>query len=289
MDERRSAFTKVPASIRLLRGLSRILPNDRTRTWVYLNLIMKPRRFLRTLVMSFYRMDHIYDVIGEFTRYYKGNFSVLEFGVATGYTFTKMLYATEYLKVADRVTVHGFDSFEGMKPTGDRRDDDVVTADNWSEGQFRTDFDALDRYCREHYPNHRFHKGMFDETLTDAVLAEFEVAPPILVWIDCDYYTSARIVMERLIPVLPNGCVIYFDEPELNYGSRFFGESRLIHEINHGRFGDQIELVLDRELSMETQRLYRFINAERDSVFEPVARLQTEDFSRPREQDSPLP
>ena len=65
----------------------------------------------------------------------------------------------------------------------------------------------------------------------------------MLVWIDCDYYTSSRTVMERLLPYLPTGCVIYFDEPEFNFSSRFTGEARLIHEINHGLLGDGIELV----------------------------------------------
>ena len=91
---------------------------------------------------------------------------------------------------------------------------------------------------------------MFDVTLTPEFLESLRVDKPILVWIDCDYYTSARVVFERLIPYLPSGCVIYFDEYEFNFGSRFTGESRLVHEIKAAvRFGDGIELVLDRELS----------------------------------------
>ena len=101
---------------------------------------------------------------------------------------------------------------------------------------------------------------MFDATLTPELLETLRVHKPILVWIDCDYYTSARAVLERLIPYLPSGCVIYFDEYEFNFGSRFTGESRLVHEINRGEFGDGIELVLDSELSWDLRRCYRFIN-----------------------------
>ena len=140
MARQKSAFVKIPASIILLKAISFVIPSDYLRTFFYLNLIQKPRKFLRTIINSFYRMDHIYEVINEFTKNYKGNFSVLEFGVAAGNSFTKMLYATKYLGVADRVTVHGFDSFEGMHSTTDRRDHDIVTDDNWAEGQFKSSY-----------------------------------------------------------------------------------------------------------------------------------------------------
>lgn len=285
----RSAFTRVPASVVLLGLLSRLLPNDFLRTFVFLNLVAKPRRFFRTLINSFYRMEHIYTVLGEFSKSYKGQFSVLEFGVASGYTFTKMLYATHYLKVSNRFTVHGFDSFEGMHKTDVREDKDIVTDDNWVVGQFKSSKEELESYCGSKYSNFELHKGMFDDTLTPALLEKFEREPPVLVWIDCDYYSSARSVMEKLIPVLPNGCVIYFDEPEFNYGSRFTGETRLIHEINSGVLGDQIELVLDPELSLNTRRIYRFINAAQDARLEPYRKINHREFGRKRGNDSPLP
>lgn len=289
MVEHRSAFTRVPASVVLLKVISFLLPNDWLRTFVYLNLIKKPRKFFRTLINSFYRMDHIYDVLEEFSSTYKGNFTVLEFGVASGYTFSKMLYATKYLGVEDRFTVHGFDSFEGMHETSDRADKDIVTDDNWAIGQFKYSQESLQAYCAEKYSNFELHKGMFGDTLDDAMLAGLIEQPPVLVWIDSDYYTSARSAMERLIPVLPNGCVIYFDEPEFNYGSRFTGEMRLITEINRGLYGEQIELVLDPELSLNSSRIYRFINAAQDAVYEPYKKINSAEFSRPRGNDSPLP
>src|SRR6188508_533515 len=49
-----------------LRLAGRSLPGDYVRTFVYLNLIYKPRLALRRLVSTFYRMDHVYTVIGEF-------------------------------------------------------------------------------------------------------------------------------------------------------------------------------------------------------------------------------
>ena len=97
------------------------------------------------------------------------------------------------------------------------------------------------------------------------------------------------MVMERLIPIIPNGCVIYFDEPEFNHGSRFSGERRLIHEINQGKFGESIELVLDKELSLNTRRVYRFINASKNASFEPYNKINSAFYTNTRTNDSPLP
>ena len=81
--------------------------------------------------------------------------------------------------------------------------------------------------------------------MNESTLLPLRADLPILVWIDVDYYSSARTVLEKLVPYLPNGCVIYFDEYDnLNYGSRLTGEARLVHEINHGALGEEIELVL---------------------------------------------
>lgn len=275
--------------ITLLRTIGMLFPGNRLKTWVYLNWIHRPRKWLRLSLSSFYRMDHIYDVISEFTKTYKGSFSILEFGVADGYAFTKKLYATQYLKVADRITVHGFDTFEGMHATDDARDKDLVARDGWVEGQFTASYEKLLSYCQQHYSNFALHRGYFSDTLTEAFLEQFIDAPPILIWIDCDYYTSAKSAMERLMPYIPSGCVIYFDEYEFNYGSRATGEARLVHEINRGMFGEQYELILDRHLSLNLNRVYRFINLEAPVTFERFVPMNLATELRRRTNDSPFP
>lgn len=276
--------------VKALRLLGRLLPGDSLKTLVYLNTIEAPRRLLRASLGTFYRMDHVYAVLREFTSAYRGPFSILEFGTSDGYAFTKMLYATRYLRVDDRVVVHTFDSFEGMPAPADARDHDIVAGETWVPGQFRGRYEELERYCRSRYRNYRIHKGWFEDTLTDALLAQIRAWPPILVWVDCDYYSSARTVFERLLFVLPNGCVCYFDELEqLNFGSRFTGEARLVHEINQGRFGDDVELVLDPRLSLDTRRIYRFIRSGSPLRYERLAPLHAAEQVRHRRDDSPLP
>lgn len=275
--------------ITILRWFGKLLPGDHLKTFIYLNAIHKPRIFVRLCLESFYRMDHIYDVLTEFKNTYKGNFSILEFGVADGYAFTKKLYATRYLKMEDRVVVHGFDSFEGMPEAMQQVDQDLVANDGWVPEQFKASCERLDSYCRPNYRNYRLHKGYFDQTLTDEFLGTLEHDLPVLIWIDCDYYTSAKIVFERLIPYIPTGCVIYFDEYEFNFGSRFTGEARIVYEINHGCFGEGIELVKDERLSLNTSRVYRFINSKIGRHFERIRPLNTADELRMRTNDSPLP
>jgi hypothetical protein len=267
-----------------------VLPGDYVKTFVYLNFIEKPRAALRLALNSFYRMDHIYAVLKEFGHSCSGKFSILEFGTSDGYAFTKMLYATKYLGMDDRVQVHAFDSFEGMPPARDVRDLDLTTDDSWVEGEFRGRYGELQEYCSRRYRNYEIHKGYFDQTLTEEFLSSLRIYQPVLVWVDCDHYSSARSVFERLVFSLPNGCVVYFDEYEqLNFGSRFTGEARLVHEINHGLFGDDIELVLDSNLSLNTKRVYRFVRFNSDLRYQPLSRDNSVNQVHYRTNDSPLP
>jgi len=275
--------------IKILRLIGKFLPGDYLKTTFYLNAIAKPRKALRLLLNSFYRMDHIYEVLQEFKSTYKGNFSILEFGTADGYSFTKMLYATKYLQMEERVIVHAFDSFEGMPAAVDSKDQDLIANYGWVEGQFQGNYQELDNYCHQRYKNYQLHKGYFEETLTDELLQSLKIDLPILVWIDCDYYSSARTVFERLIPYLPSGCVIYFDDYDFNFGSRFTGESRLIYEINHGRLRDDIELVLDRILSLNSNRVYRFIHYQSGIQYERLFKENSAAQLRRRTNDSPMP
>lgn len=276
--------------VKLLGLFGKAIPGTYLKTFVYLNAIQKPRRYLRLATHSFYRMDHVYDVIREFKRDYQGDFSILEFGVADGYAFVKKLYATRYLGMADRITVHGFDSFAGMPEPDGAADHDLIANDGWVAGQFTASYTALDGYCRQRkYANYRLHAGYFDATLTPEFLAKLTTVPPMLVWFDCDYYSSARTVFERLHPYLPTGCVLYFDDIDFNFRSRFTGEARLIHEVNTGGFGADLELVPDAALSLDSRRVYRFINAAKPSTFVRHTPVNTADELRRRTNDSPFP
>lgn len=276
--------------VTVLRCLGYLLPGDFLKTFVYLHLVAAPRRALHKLISSFYRMDQIYQVLGEFKRDFKGPFSILEFGTANGYSLAKMLYATRYLHMENDVVVHAFDSFQGLPPATDEKEKGIVSSD-WQEGQYRGDFERLCNHIqRKGYTNCRIHKGYFEETLTPELLEEIKPTRPILVWVDCDYYEGTRHLFEWLLPILPSGCVFYFDDFEFNYGSRLTGEARLVYEVNHGAFGDNVELMHDRALSLDSDRVYRFMRlAEGQVRYERKPSPDWEGRPRPIANGSPLP
>ena len=275
--------------IPFLKVIGKPLPGDYLKTFFYLNFIKAPRKFLRLIIYSFYRMDHVYDVLKKYKNI-DGKFSILEFGVAEGLSFAKHLYATKYMGMQDKVMVYGFDTFEGMPDVSDNRNKDLVGNNDWISGQFKGNYEEINSYCKSKYNNFQLFKGLFDNSITPEVLEKLKIFQPILIWIDCDFYTSAKSVFERILPIIPNGCVVYFDElNNINYGSRLTGEAKLVYEINSGKFGEQIELVLDNELSLNSKRLYRFVNFNKPirynglQINKPPAKL------RKRTTDSPFP
>jgi len=283
-------YMKRSPLIHLLRGLSRLLPGEYLKTAFYLNCIDRPRRALRSALFSFYRYDHVYAVLREFAECTRGRISILEFGTSDGYSFIKLLYATRYLRLEHRARVHTFDSFAGMPAAADERDRDWATGDDWVPGQYRGDYERLQQYCSQRYTNFQIHRGLFEDSIDSSFRATLDAEPPVLIWIDCDYYTSARTILTRLIDKIPNGAVIYFDELEsVNYGSRLTGEARLVHEINSGLFGEGIELIPDFELSLHSRRIYRFLRIPPNRLIcqedEPSSAAQV----RHRSDGSPLP
>ena len=277
--------------IRVLRFVSALLPGDYLKTAFYLNCIDLPRRVIRQALFSFYRYDHVYAVLKEFGNNYAGLFSVLEFGTSDGYSFIKLLYAVRYLNLTDRVMVHTFDSFEGMPPAVDEKDREWTSGDDWVPGQFKGRYEKLGAYCVERgYRNYRIHRGYFEQSIDDSFLTSLDEHPPALIWIDCDYYSSANTIFQRMIDRIPNGCVIYFDDlNNLNYGSRFTGESRLVNEINNGLFGDNIELVLDASMSLYSRRIYRFFRLPPNRLFQWSGQTNTAKYVRFRSNGPPLP
>jgi hypothetical protein len=273
-----------------LRFLRLILPGNRLKTFVYLNFLAKPRKFLHRAINGFYRFDHVYEVLRAFRREFHGPFSILEFGSAQGYATAKILYAARYMKMEDDVVVHAFDSFEGLSKT-DAAEDQGLFSNPWIEGSYAASYETLRAYCEERgYRNHRINKGYFEDSMTPELIEQLRTEQPILVWIDCDYYTSSVTVFERLLPILPTGCVIYFDDMDFNFGSRFTGEARLVHEVNTGKFGEDLELILDRDLSWNSRYVYRFIRHSDDAIqYRPLYPDPGTPMARPIEDGSPLP
>ncbi|MGH8210385.1 MAG: hypothetical protein ACREU6_12505, partial [Steroidobacteraceae bacterium] len=149
---------------------------------------------------------------------------------------------------------------------------------------------ALNSYCSQRYSNYVIHRGYFADSIDPPFLRSLEEYPPVLIWIDCDYYSSARTVLERLVDFMPNGCVIYFDELDnINFGSRLTGEARLVAEINAGLLGPNLELVPDLRLSLQSGRIYRFFRLPANRMLLHPEAENAADQVRHRSDGSPLP
>ena len=59
-----------------------------------------------------------------------------------------MLYATRYLGLSERITVHAFDSFEGMPPPRGDGDRDLIADNPFCEGEFRGRYEGGRRVLR---------------------------------------------------------------------------------------------------------------------------------------------
>ena len=134
-----------------------------------------------------------------------------EFGVYRGDTINYL----SSLRPND--TFHGFDSFEGLP-------------ENWRAGF------GKDAFRQEQLPNIRpnvcLHRGLFCDSLPCFLKAHKENAS--LLHIDCDLYSSAKVVFDLLGDRIVPGTVIQFDE-FLNYPGWRFGERKAFSEFCKAR------------------------------------------------------
>ncbi len=130
-----------------------------------------------------------------------------EFGVYRGKTIN-------YIASLTPGAVHGFDSFEGLP-------------EDWRAGHEKGVFSC------ERLPdvsaNVVLHKGWFNESLPP-FLAE-HAGKVAFLHVDCDLYSSTRVVLDLLSDRITAGTVIQFDE-FLNFPSWRHGEFKAFNEFS---------------------------------------------------------
>lgn len=158
----------------------------------------------------------------------------------------------------------------------------------WRKGEYKGRYERLLRYCNNNYDNFRLHKGRFENTIDGDIINKLKCKKPVLIWIDCDYYSSTKSALLPIMPYIPTGCTVYFDNVNINYGSSMTGQMKMVREINEGTYGEGYELVLDRELSWDSKKVYRFINLENEIMYTSSHSLE-ESPVRKMDEGSPLP
>nr|AEQ20368.1 macrocin-O-methyltransferase (TylF)-like protein [uncultured bacterium CSL1] len=139
----------------------------------------------------------------------------LEFGVFRGQSIRYMAK-----RVKPGVTLHGFDSFEGLPEA-------------WAG--FGLDSSAFSRQGRlpKVPANVRLYKGWFSQTLPGWVAAN--PGPVAFVHIDCDIYSSTVDLLEALAGCFQPGTIVLFDE-YFNYPNwerhEFKAWKEFVHKYN---------------------------------------------------------
>jgi hypothetical protein len=129
----------------------------------------------------------------------------------------------------ERMRFFAFDSFQGLpEPTGiDAECEDFVGGKfACAETDFRTNL------TRAGVPLDKVQTvpGWYEDTLNDATIERYRLEKAAIVNIDCDYYESARSVLEFVTPLLVDGSVIIFDDWYKYRGHPDFGEQRACRE-----------------------------------------------------------
>lgn len=134
---------------------------------------------------------------------------VLEFGVGGGDSIRQIA------ALSGARTVHGFDSFEGLP-------------EDWAGRHEERGHYSLGGTPPEVPANVILHRGLFDATLPDFLDAHDGTCA--FLHVDCDLYSSARIVLEALTPRIGAGTIILFDE-YFNYPSWRDNEHKAFQEF----------------------------------------------------------
>jgi Macrocin-O-methyltransferase (TylF) len=173
----------------------------------------------------------------------KGDLTYYEFGVGWGGTLTRYIDA---LKAFCRETkgdfykhqLYLFDSYKGLPEKQGQKDDHP----GWDKGVFGTDLAQVKQSVAllgvsPNATNFHFIKGFYEKALTEELRSQLSEHPPSIITVDVDYYSSCKLVLDWLRPLLKEGTLFYFDDIWEFYGNPNRGELGAINEFNQNGRG----------------------------------------------------
>lgn len=153
----------------------------------------------------------------------------LEFGCCGAITF-RMAY-TESRRYGNRPLLWAFDSFQGLPPRRDAKDDHP----NWIAGHMTTGFEEFLGLCQAHgipAAEVRAVRGYYDDSIGKAAADDPALPRDIcLAYIDCDLYSSTQTVLRFLGPRLKHGMIVAFDDYFCMAPNQIAGERRALAEF----------------------------------------------------------
>jgi len=140
-----------------------------------------------------------------------GNY--LEFGVFNGNSIGSMFHVSKHCAALE-MRLFGFDAFEGLPPGSEDEDDGV-----WKTGFYHCSFDDMKQcLCRRSVnpDDITWINGWYDQTLTSELAQVNNLTSPGIVFIDCDTYSSSKVALDFLVPLIKAPVIICLDDWKLN-------------------------------------------------------------------------
>ena len=150
-----------------------------------------------------------------------------EFGLARGESFL-IAHRMRRRYRLDQMKLFGFDSFEGLPEIDDPRDN------VWSMGQYACSEDELRKILRRGgmRPNeYELIKGYYDRSLSAELHERLAGRRAAIAYIDCDLYSSTKLVLNFLSPYLVNGSIVCFDDYYCYKGNPDQGQQKALSEF----------------------------------------------------------
>jgi len=156
---------------------------------------------------------------------------IIECGVYKGNSLTFLAHLSVILEpFSINRRLIGFDTFEGFSSIDPQKDPTDVSSKNFSDTSMNVISESLLAIDTVRPVNkiQRFHlvKGDITETLPKFVEANPWMTCAMLI-LDTDLYAPTKVAIESVLPLMPKGAVIVFDE--FNY-QKFPGETQAVKE-----------------------------------------------------------
>ena len=157
---------------------------------------------------------------------------IIECGVYKGNSFAFLAHLSVLLEpFAINRRLIGFDTFEGFASIDSKKDPRDITGENFSDTSkdlLQQSLDALDTLRPvNRIPRFTLVKGDIVETVPRFVDSHPWMTCAMLI-LDTDLYAPTKVALNKVLPLMPKGGVIVFDE--YNY-QNFPGETQALREV----------------------------------------------------------
>ncbi|MFH1503101.1 MAG: TylF/MycF/NovP-related O-methyltransferase [Candidatus Diapherotrites archaeon] len=149
-----------------------------------------------------------------------------EFGVYNGESFIIACYFSKFFKLKN-MKFYAFDSFEGL-PSPEKEDLGFY----WKEGDCNCSLEKFKSNLKKAKVDLNgvvSIKGWYNETLKKG--KKYGIKKLAFIHVDCDYYSSTKLVFEYIKPFLQEGTVILFDDWYCYNASAEEGEQKAFGEF----------------------------------------------------------